>query len=1309
MVDAGKVEVEVGMDATPYEQGGQKVIRTNEGILRSYEDFKKTVEDAGLSIDETTGKVVESTKATKEADKATGGLNTAMINLSSGLYVAEKGYDYLTKIYNQFIGSTMAQVSALESLQRQTGMTWQETQRWKEVTEDLGVDMGYLAYSMRNFSIHMSQATVKTSEAGKTFKDLGVEVKNSNGTMRNTNEVFIDTLSALQKMPNETRRNQIAMQLYGRSWFELSKLMQENVDIKKRLAEADPVMTEAEKNQVKAATQAFRDWNNSMDRLTTTIGVRLMPMFTALMNFLNNSLLPAIIGALDRVEYLGYKFAHISEKISFKEYVTGRDAYRASQLAGEAAIDTQNELNDSMEEGNRIRDEALEKDNAWLTSFLNKSRGYTPEGEVLAAGEKGESVQKQATDILGLLKDLNLGVEANEQITGKLLANARERMVLLYKDIHGISYKQFTEQTKLINEAEIAEINSHATALASLMTHLKDKTKLNEDYVDDMRNLQEEAAQYEELIFATKNQKLMDMWNDLKSKIEAGDIDALITISQKYQEVKGGAPAGGWPAGGITKFGPMGWEGSEMASFFKTAMKVFADQGIEITQEIYNQILQAWGTGQLIPGQRLANQGPEESLANTKKPVVVDIEKQEAKIENATVTGTGWKFTGEIQTIESLKDTNITSESAIINPLEASITNEKDTTITGQGDVILPGLNLTVQMPQGKETTARGGGWFGSGTQEQVSNQGLIDAKGRFFNWVTGTYQTTQERAAWEKEHPGMLAPLEPKASGGPTQTGKPYLVGEKGAELFVPSQNGTVVPQEMDLVSSLENINETLVDEGVKDREKLTDIKGMFEENGEKDRKKQDNLFGTLQDAVAKVADVIFGKKEPLTDIGGMFSPIEKRAKGGPTEEGKPYVVGEKGAELFVPGENGTIVPFASNNNNWIYTPGAGGIEAGEWTAKMLEGMDYLDIKDAASYWKKYEEYLTSLGISPKTVLKKNLRTNEKTTFSDTGAWKLTDFYEMDESVGISGNVPSIYPTEFTNLWGERLKIDESKPWGIQNPLKGSMWDLSVDKGKRYTDMALNTLGFRYPKLVQKYPFFRDTDSNAQAFDTAWYMNNPGKGMPPDVEKARMEMQEENKIRSLSNQTLGPAGIEQQGADFARLHPGMENPYERGATSSNIGVWDDATVKKLEEERRSQLSPEVLDSLKETSDESVDAVAIAIEAEKGGYEIDPSVTEKALKAGWIPATDWFKPQKKTQGGFTFKPMQFGGPVLKDNRYLVGEQGPELFVPSSTSISNVSSSEKVVNIIIELDGEVIAKKIAAPLVGEIRVRTGVKF
>lgn len=68
-------------------------------------------------------------------------------------------------------------------------------------------------------------------------------------------------------------------------------------------------------------------------------------------------------------------------------------------------------------------------------------------------------------------------------------------------------------------------------------------------------------------------------------------------------------------------------------------------------------------------------------------------------------------------------------------------------------------------------------------------------------------------------------------------------------------------------------------------------------------------------QAAINRIAIQLAALTQPRTvkiytaSYGGLTG---KRAAGGPVEAGEPYTVGERGTELFVPGEDGTIIPAA-------------------------------------------------------------------------------------------------------------------------------------------------------------------------------------------------------------------------------------------------------------------------------------------------------------------------------------------------------------------------------------------------------------
>ncbi len=76
--------------------------------------------------------------------------------------------------------------------------------------------------------------------------------------------------------------------------------------------------------------------------------------------------------------------------------------------------------------------------------------------------------------------------------------------------------------------------------------------------------------------------------------------------------------------------------------------------------------------------------------------------------------------------------------------------------------------------------------------------------------------------------------------------------------------------------------------------------------------------LYGNIAGEYSKGAG-IFGM------FGGMF---EGRADGGPVTKGSPYIVGERGPELFVPKNSGRIIPNGSAGNNIVVNVDATGSE---------------------------------------------------------------------------------------------------------------------------------------------------------------------------------------------------------------------------------------------------------------------------------------------------------------------------------------------------------------------------------------------
>jgi len=104
------------------------------------------------------------------------------------------------------------------------------------------------------------------------------------------------------------------------------------------------------------------------------------------------------------------------------------------------------------------------------------------------------------------------------------------------------------------------------------------------------------------------------------------------------------------------------------------------------------------------------------------------------------------------------------------------------------------------------------------------------------------------------------------------------------------------------DIFAPIESSFESLLFSGAKARDMFA---GLLEDIGKLILRQQ--LLGPLADFLGASFS---GKDTSKIGVGTFFGALLGRASGGPVTGGTPYIVGERGPELFVPGASGAIVP---------------------------------------------------------------------------------------------------------------------------------------------------------------------------------------------------------------------------------------------------------------------------------------------------------------------------------------------------------------------------------------------------------------
>lgn len=125
----------------------------------------------------------------------------------------------------------------LNTMSKVTGISTAELQKYKYSADLLDVSVETIAKSQVKMKKSMYSAQQGSSAMAEAFATLGVAIEDSNGQLRNQDDVFTESIKALGQMENETERDAIAMQIFGKSASELNPLIEDNGETFQRVSD----------------------------------------------------------------------------------------------------------------------------------------------------------------------------------------------------------------------------------------------------------------------------------------------------------------------------------------------------------------------------------------------------------------------------------------------------------------------------------------------------------------------------------------------------------------------------------------------------------------------------------------------------------------------------------------------------------------------------------------------------------------------------------------------------------------------------------------------------------------------------------------------------------------------------------------------------------------------------------------------------------------------------------------------------------------------------------------------------------------
>ena len=233
------------VNAAEYRKLEREIATTESSLSKLKDEAKKT----GDQMNKSSIDVEKLAKATKKAGEMAVTAGKALVEFTNmGVKAMAAAVTSAAAALTKMTVDAGKAADSINTLSKITGIGTKELQEFQYASDVIDVSVDTLAGSMKKLTSNMANAKKGSGTAYDAFKELGVEFQNADGTLRNSNDVFNETIKALGNIENETERDAAAMKLFGKSATELNPLIEggaeQLADMSKRANELGLILSQ---------------------------------------------------------------------------------------------------------------------------------------------------------------------------------------------------------------------------------------------------------------------------------------------------------------------------------------------------------------------------------------------------------------------------------------------------------------------------------------------------------------------------------------------------------------------------------------------------------------------------------------------------------------------------------------------------------------------------------------------------------------------------------------------------------------------------------------------------------------------------------------------------------------------------------------------------------------------------------------------------------------------------------------------------------------------------------------------------------
>lgn len=215
-----------------------------------------------------TAQVAKFDRAVANIKSTARGAGKAILKLGVGAGAMAAGIGKL-------VNDVSVRADQIAKVAKRVGVSGQFLQRLGHAAELSGTSLDEVTVSLRRLAGAAFESTRGSKETKNAFREVGVEVRKSDGTLKNVEQLTLEVFEGLGKMTDATKRAAIAQKLFGRAGQSMLPMLSAGPEgLRDMMAEADRLGIVLD-NEALAGAENFRDALSRMKAVVSGVGAQI--------------------------------------------------------------------------------------------------------------------------------------------------------------------------------------------------------------------------------------------------------------------------------------------------------------------------------------------------------------------------------------------------------------------------------------------------------------------------------------------------------------------------------------------------------------------------------------------------------------------------------------------------------------------------------------------------------------------------------------------------------------------------------------------------------------------------------------------------------------------------------------------------------------------------------------------------------------------------------------------------------------------------------------------------------------------------